>query len=63
VLNRAVEICSSFVVQNESMESLKTLVREIELWIVELLAFKLGSLKDALHHHHSPHIPSHYENA
>jgi len=43
--------------------SMRTLFREIELWVVELLAYKLGSLKDALHGYHTRQIPNLYENA
>ncbi len=45
------------------MKVIRTLIRDIQLKIVELLAFKLKSLHQALHHHHTLQIPNEYENA
>lgn len=45
------------------MKTWKVLVREVQLRLIEVFAFKLKSLNQALHHHHSLQLPKNYENA
>jgi hypothetical protein len=45
------------------MKTWKDLVREAQLRLIEMFAFNLKSLNQALHHHHSLQLPKDYENA